>query len=564
MKEEGKPKGCRAALYARVSSDQQAQQGTIDSQLSLLRERLAADGGVVDAGLSFIDDGVSGSTLLRPALERLRDQAAAGAIDRLYVLAPDRLARRHAHQMVLVEELQACGVEVVFLNRALGTTPEDQLLLQVQGIIGEYERAKILERTRRGRLHAARCGRVSVMVRAPFGYRYIDKHSGGGVAAYEVIPEEAAIVRQIFAWMGHEGCSLNTIVRRLDEAGVRTRHGQKRWSRPTVWGMLKNPTYQGQAAFGRKRMGEPRPRLRPRRGQAEVPKRPLQSIYLQPASEHIHIPVPAIVDADLFQAVQERLEENRRRLRQRRRGSQFLLSGLAVCGCCGYAVYGQRAGGRPYYRCLGRDRRRFGGQPVCQNRTQHATDLEAAVWDDVRALLSEPDRLRQEFERRQQRSAMNPATDESARLRTAILKIKQGISRLIDAYSAGLLESDEFEPRIRRLKERRAKLEGDLQQHDEQLRADQEVRLVLNRFEEFADQIKGGLNTADFSQRQAILRALVKRIEIHAQDIRMVYKVTPRPFAKGPLGGQVRDCLSSDRQSSWGNASHRKATPGIV
>src|SRR5437660_917583 len=110
MNEARKPlKSCRVALYARVSSDRQAQEGTIDSQLSRVREQIATDGYEVETTLCFTDEGVSGSTLVRPALERLRDQAAAGAMDRLYVLAPDRLARRHVHQMVLVDELRACG-----------------------------------------------------------------------------------------------------------------------------------------------------------------------------------------------------------------------------------------------------------------------------------------------------------------------------------------------------------------------------------------------------------------------------------------------------------------------
>jgi site-specific DNA recombinase len=206
MNQAGKPaRGQRVALYARVSSDKQEEEGTIDSQLSVLREHIAAAGETLEEAMCFIDDGFSGATLLRPALERLRDQAVAGAIDRLYVLAPDRLARRHVYQMVLVEELQACQVEIVFVNRPVGTTPEDQLLLQVQGVVAEYERAKILERTRRGRLHAARCGRVSVLSRAPYGYRYIDKHTGGGVAAYEVIEDEARVVQlstqeQVCGW----------------------------------------------------------------------------------------------------------------------------------------------------------------------------------------------------------------------------------------------------------------------------------------------------------------------------------------------------------------------------
>jgi DNA invertase Pin-like site-specific DNA recombinase len=150
------PLAARVALYARVSSEKQAEEGTIASQVAALQERVEADGYVVDPAYRFIDDGVSGTTLVRPALERLRDLAATGAIDRLYVLAPDRLARRLCHQMVLLEELQAYGVAVVFVNRPLGTTPEDQLLLQMQGVIAEYEHAKLLERTRRGRRQAAR------------------------------------------------------------------------------------------------------------------------------------------------------------------------------------------------------------------------------------------------------------------------------------------------------------------------------------------------------------------------------------------------------------------------
>jgi len=547
MKTQGSSKGWRVALYARVSSDKQAQEGTIESQLSALRERIATDGCVLEPALSFVDDGVSGSTLVRPALERLRDQAAAGAVERLYVLAPDRLARRHAHQMVLVEELQGHGVEIVFLNRPLGTTPEDQLLLQVQGIIAEYERAKILERLRRGRLHAARCGRLSVFGQAPFGYRYIDKHSGGGVAAYEVIEEEAAVVRQIFSWVGRDGCTLREVARRLEKMGVRTRHGSSRWNRVTVWGMLRNPAYQGQATFGRTRVGEPRPRLRPRRGQPEIPKRRLESSYEQPASEHIRIPVPALVDADLFSAVQERLAENRQRVRATQNAGRYLLSGLAVCGCCGYAICGQAANGRPYYRCLGRDPYRFGGKAICKNPSQHAAPLEAAVWDDVHKLLSEPDRLRQEFERRQHRPAYDIATTESNNIRSTITKANQGISRLIDAYAAGLMEAREFEPRIRRLKERVKKFETELQALNERVQQEEDLRLVFSRFEDFAEQMKAGLNAVDRAQQREILRAVIKRVEVNPENIRIVYKVPARPFAKGPSRGPVQDCLGRQR-----------------
>ena len=570
MNGERKPShGVRVALYARVSTDRQAQQGTIDSQLSILRERIAAEGGTLEPALCFVDDGWSGSTLVRPGLERLRDQAAAGAIERLYVLAPDRLARQHVQQMVLMEELKADGVEVVYVNRPLGKTPEDDLLLQVQGVIAEYERTKILERTRRGRLHAARCGRVSVLSQVPFGYRYIDKHMGGGAAAYEVVEEEARMVRQMFAWVGHEGCSLCEVARRLEKRQVRTRHGLSRWDSGTIAGMLKNPAYRGQAAYGKTKRGERRPRLRPPRGQAEVPKEPC-SRYQQPPTEHIAIAVPALVDADLFAAVQEQFEENRRRLRQSQQGPRHLLQGLLVCGCCGYALCGvvayQRKKNYAYYRCRGSNGSRF-GPPLCHNRMQRTEDVDAAVWNDVCQVLSEPERLRYEFKRRQQSPPGEGATAQGARLRGTITKVKQGISRLIDAYAGGLLETGEFEPRIRRLKERLAKVNGELQTLNEQVQQEQELRLVFSRFEDFADQMKAGLSTADWNQRREILRTLVKRVEVDKENIRIVYKVPAHPFAKGPQRGILHDCggrLCARAEKTLGLNFYRLETKGVI
>ena len=150
----------QVALYARVSSAQQADAHTVASQVAALRERVAADGLTVSEAMQFLDEGYSGATLVRPALERLRDVVAAGSVDRLYVHSPDRLARKYAYQVLLVDEFRRAGVEVIFLNRALGHSPEDDLLLQVQGMIAEYERAKIIERHRRGKRHAAHVGAV--------------------------------------------------------------------------------------------------------------------------------------------------------------------------------------------------------------------------------------------------------------------------------------------------------------------------------------------------------------------------------------------------------------------
>jgi site-specific DNA recombinase len=243
----------RVAYYARVSSDQQAQAGTIASQVAAIEERIAQDGLCVDEQMRFIDDGFTGATVIRPALERLRDLASAGGIDRLYVLCPDRLARRYAYQMMLVDELQRCGVELVFISRDLGKTPEDHLLLQVQGMVAEYERAKILERSRRGKLHAAKSGRISVLSNAPYGYRYLCRDQGSGTAMFNVHMEEAAVVRQIYQWVGQDRLSIGEVCRRLKSQHISSPKGKDYWDRSSVWAILKNPAYIGQAAFGKTR-----------------------------------------------------------------------------------------------------------------------------------------------------------------------------------------------------------------------------------------------------------------------------------------------------------------------
>src|SRR3954449_2511500 len=190
----------RAAIYARVSSDQQAERHTIDSQVEALLARAAADGHEVTAELRFLDDGHSGATLIRPALERLRDLVAMAAIDVVYVHAPDRLARSYPHQALLVEEFAAAGSGIIFLNRPIGQSPEDNLLLQLQGMFTEYERARLLERSRRGKRHLAQAGVVSVLGRAPYGYRFHGRRAGEEAARFEVIEEKAEVVRRIFRW----------------------------------------------------------------------------------------------------------------------------------------------------------------------------------------------------------------------------------------------------------------------------------------------------------------------------------------------------------------------------
>jgi site-specific DNA recombinase len=287
--------GIRVAIYARVSSDHQAKAATIASQLAALKQRVEHDGRSVAEELCFIDDGCSGSTLIRPSLERLRDMAYAGAIDLLYVHSPDRLARKYAYQVLLIEEFNRSGMKTIFLNHEIGESPEDELLLQVQGVIAEYERTKILERARRGKRHAARRGSLTVMSAAPFGYHYIPKSQGGGEAQFQVVLEESRIVRQIFQWVGYEGVTLRDVCRRLKKNGIKTRTGKSDWNPGTIAMMLANPVYKGLAAYGKKRRIERQSSLRPRRlgpGQRHMSS---SSRATKPEEQEL-IPVTALVD----------------------------------------------------------------------------------------------------------------------------------------------------------------------------------------------------------------------------------------------------------------------------
>ena len=536
----------RAAIYARVSSDHQAQEGTIGSQVAALKERVAQDGLALREEMCFLDEGYSGSTLLRPALERLRDLAHSGGVDRLYVHSPDRLARKYAYQALLVEELTGHGVEFVFLNQALGKTPEEEMLLQMQGMVAEYERAKIMERTRRGRRYAARRGSVSALGAAPYGYRYITKQEGGGAAHYQVMLEQAKVVQQMFEWVGQERLSIREVCRRLQQQEIRTRTGKLRWHQGTVGAMLINPVYKGWAVFGKTRVGPRRPALRPRRG-CEA-SRQSYSVYRTTPQEQERIPVPGLISGELFDAVQTQLAENRRRKRHRQSGPRHLLQGLLVCACCRYACYGRQttrtANGKQYhygyYRCPGSEACRFDGERICDNKPVRTDLLEQAVWEDVSALLHDPQRIAAEYERRLQGNQGDPSSGEP--LTKLIQKGEQSITRLIDAYEDGLLGKEEFQPRVARIQERLKKLRGETEMLRQQQEERQELRLVIGDLEKFSGLVQQGLQNPDWATRRNIIKALVKCVELSPDSVRIVYRITPRPFAQSPDRGFLQDC----------------------
>ncbi|PYM86003.1 MAG: recombinase family protein [Candidatus Rokuibacteriota bacterium] len=524
-----------AAIYARVSSNRQKEEQTIDSQTNALRAYAADHAYVVPEGCIFEDDGWSGATLVRPGLERLRDLAVQGHIEAVLVYSPDRLSRKYAYQVLLLEEFARHGVEVVFIRSPRADTPEDVMLLQFQGMIAEYEKAQISERTRRGKRHRAQAGLVNVLVRAPFGYRYVRK-TDGLPARYEVVEHEAALVRELFRPYIDESYSLHALARWLTATGIRTRSGQAQWSKATIWNMVQNPAYQGRACFQKTMQAERRRVTRRLRQRGGIAKRAVCS-RPRPREEWIEIPVPPIISPTQFALAQERLEQNRRfAARHTKRPS--LLQDLLICQLCGYAFYRSAAGtaGRrhTYYRCSGSDAHRSSERRRCTNRPVRQDIVEQLVWDEVIRLLTNPSLVRTEIDRRlAELRASDPldikrdvATKELARIRTSI-------TRLLEAYQEQLLSLDELRARVPALRQREAAVHAQLATLEAEL-LDADTYLALaESFEGFLAKLHAAAQSLDVADRQRVLRLVVKEVHVGPEAIIIRHSI--------PLPGHLPD-----------------------
>lgn len=454
-----------AAIYARVSSDRQKENQTITSQTAALKEYAAAHGYVVPAEWVFEDDGYSGASLIRPGLEAIRDLAAQGQIEAVLAYSPDRLSRKYAYQVVLSEEFARYGVSLVFLKAPSGETPEDQLLVQFQGMIAEYERAQIAERTRRGKRHKAQQGTVNVLSGAPYGYRYVKK-SDNADAYYEVIEAEAGIVRMVFESYTQQGLSINAIARLLNERQIPTRNSPNtRWERSTVWGILRNPAYQGKACFGNTAVRPRKKITRPLRQRNRMPARN-SATQDKPRQDWIEIPVPALVSEATFALAQEQLQKNKHHS-LRRTIEPTLLTGILVCEECGYALYrtSVRTSTRRiyYYRCLGTDGYRRLKGPVCKNRPIRQDYLDGFIWSEIIRLLDDPALIQAEVDRRLEaaRSA-DPLRKRESGLRQQQTRVQNHIDRLVTAYQEELITLAELRQRVLNLRKQQLAIDSQI------------------------------------------------------------------------------------------------------
>ena len=414
--QEGRPQHDSAAIYARVSSARQKKDETIGSQTAALREHAAQARLDVPEEWVFEDEGHSGATLVRPALEALRDLVAQGCVDVVLVYSPDRLARKFAYQALLLEEFARAGVRVEFVKGPRGDSPEDQLLVQFQGMFAEYEKAQLTERYRRGKTYRARYGSVNVLSGAPFGYATSARPTGSGACLRDRRDHEAVLVAEMFRRYADDGASIADLARWLTGEGVATRTGKHRWDRSVIWAMLRNPAYAGKAVFGKTRpcgIARAEPAGPPARA---ARYRGASKTVDRPREEWIEIPVPAIVTAGTFGRAAQRLADNKR-YAARNTKVPSLLQGLAACWACGYGYYrtSARTTSRKiyYYRCLGSDDYRYEGGRVCGNKPVRADYLNTVVWDHITGLLADPALIRAEITKRLEAArTSNPVTSQ--------------------------------------------------------------------------------------------------------------------------------------------------------
>jgi len=520
-----------AATCARVSSARQKKDQTIGSQTGALRAHAEQNRLEVPPEWVFEDEGHSGATLVRPGLEALRDLAAQGCLDMVLCYSPDRLARKFAYQALLIEEFARAGVRVEFVRGPRGDTPEDQLMVQFQGMFAEYEKAQLAERYRRGKAHRARTGSVNVLSGAPFGYRYVRKSDLAG-AAYEITVHEAALVTEMFRRYADDGASIADLARWLTSQGVPTRTGKDRWDRSVVWGMLRNPAYAGTAVFGKTQVVAESPGLN-RRARLEGRTTPRASRTVdRPREEWTQIPVPAIVAQDTFDRTRQRLEDNKR-YAARNTKVPSLLQGLAACSACGYGYYrtSTRTTSRKiyYYRCLGSDDYRYQGGRVCGNKPVRADYLDQVVWDHITHLLADPALIRAEIGKRLEHArTADPVTRQRTQLQTALARATASITAMIEAFSEQLITIDEMRARMPDLRAREANLRGQISALDTQL-ADRRAYLRLaDDLEGFLTQLQDSAATAAVPERQRVLRLLVKDILVGPDKITIRHRIPVR------------------------------------
>lgn len=540
----------RVGIYARVSSDAQEARGTIGSQLETLRTRVAAEGD--DLVGEFVDDGYSGARLDRPGLDALRDAAEAGSIEVVWCLSPDRLARSYAYQILILEELARYNVSVRFADAPPLDDPQGRLLVQIQGVIAEHERAKFAERGRRGKLYRARAGEV-LSTKVPYGYRRVPRGADG--PAHVIVYEpEAVVVRQVFADF-LAGQSLRHLAVALSAEGVASPEGKAVWRLSTICRLLRNEAYVGRLYWNRTHT-----RYDPALG------RNRQTV--RPRDEWIEIPIPAIINEDTFEAAETKARDNSIYSPRHTEPDTFLLRRLLRCPTCGVKLVCHRAHRGPtttrYYLCPHRDPWRAGGEERrCPERRVRADELDAFVFHHIRQLLAHPDLL---TVAETALAGQTPLPDDEllaaqlARLERRLHTASTERGRVADLYQAGVIDNTEMKRRSKEI-DIRSRL---LDQERQTLLKSQTELATDNRLHHhiagFAQKALAGIDTLDFQGRQQLMRLVLEDVSVKGWQVELRLRIpldnnpsttptttTKRTRARSPRGARpAKEAVSSN------------------
>lgn len=505
-----------AAIYTRVSSDQQKENKTIGSQVDELLSFAEQQGYVVPDEYVFKDEGYSGAILVRPGLEKIRDLSAEGQIQTILIYSPDRLSRNYAYQVVLMDEFASCGTEVLFINSPKADTPEEALLLQFQGMISEYERAMIKERSRRGKRFKAKSGIVNVLCGAPYGYNYIRK-TEDAAAYYQINEQEAVVVKEMFRMYTEDFCGIGAVARKFTAEKIPTRKNSTGWERSVIWAMLRNPAYCGKACYGKTEHAERQRITKSLRAKGGFVARNGCNRE-KPREEWIEIPVPCIISQDTFDIAQERLKSNKLHS-QRNTKVETLLQGMMVCSECGYSLYRTYSETSAknriyYYRCFGSDPYRFGGERKCNCKPLRQDYLDNVVWQQIVQLLEDPMLIQREVEKRvEETRKVSPVLKQKEAILGQRSKLSQAMDKLLDAYQEGLITIGQLRTRMPELQKRVKTTEKELENlKNHELALDQ--RLQYLDVESFKNQLGVNVNQLDIKEKKKILRLLVKEVVV--------------------------------------------------
>lgn len=503
-----------AAIYARVSTRQQQEEATIESQKEILLKYSKDQGYQVPVGWLFEDNGVSGASLVRPALDKLRDFASEGLFNTLFILSPDRLSRKYAYQVILLEELKKNGVQVYFKSGGENSnTPEEALLRQMQSMFAEYERAQIAERSRRGKIYKAKHGFVSVLSNAPYGYRYISSKNGM-LAYFEIVEKEASIVRMIFDLYVKNQFPMMKIARALQQQQIPSPKGSAEWSKSSIGNLLKNSTYQGIAHYGIRETTEPLlDRLPGRRNRFNGRKKPPKGIKIRQPNDWIPIKVPAIISEEIFALAQEIRNKNKK-MSSRNTKKGTLLQGLLSCKVCGYAFILRRSGKisnrHEYYRCS--------SSKTCGNRGIRVEQLDLAIWKCLMTTLESPELIQKEISRRLLELKSDSINERNKQLNKQLVKMDDESNRLLDAYQNGCIELKELKNRMCNLKKEMNNIRREITKENLGLNATQ--LLELNEAVKFFSvHLRESKNNLSLDEKKKLMKMLVREIQIGKEDI---------------------------------------------